>query len=44
MGKDKIQIMHCVVKVSSVDIIVTIFDVVANVIQTEHCLMPEIET
>ena len=33
MGEDKIQIMHCVVKVSSVDIIVTIFDVVAKVIQ-----------
>ena len=34
MGEDKIQIMHCVGKVSAVDIIVTIFDVVAKVIRS----------
>ena len=33
MGEDKIQIMHCVRKVSAVDIIVTIFDVVSKVIR-----------
>ena len=34
MGEDKIQIMHCVGKVSAVDIIVTVFDMVAKVIQS----------